>query len=117
MQSQGSDLELSKVLNTDALCETLREDPTLQVKHITAVILTASLNMFWQDMLVVHMPDNLQTREELFTFIRSPQFRQSVDSLNQALGTENMYQILMQMGKCNFLSSGLGLILTARCRS
>jgi len=77
---KGSSLELQEVLKADALSEILRNDTTLQ------------------DMLMPDMPDGLQTKEELFTFIRSPQFRQTVAELGQALSTENMYQILLQMG-------------------
>merc|ERR1712146_172357 len=49
-------------------------------------------------MLVVHMPEELQTREELVTFISSPQFRQTIDSLATVLSSEQMYQILASMG-------------------
>ena len=46
----------------------------------------------------MHMPDELQTREELMVFIKTPQFRQTIDSLATVLSSEQMYTILMSMG-------------------
>lgn len=76
----GTRLQLSTVLDSVALIDTVKND--------TAV----------QDMLVVHMPDELQTRDELVAFISSPQFRQTIDSLATVLSTEQMYTVLVSMG-------------------
>jgi len=76
----GRGLELSAVLDSASLIEAISDD--------TAV----------QDMLVMHMPDELQTREELMVFIKTPQFRQTIDSLATVLSSEQMYTILMSMG-------------------
>jgi len=67
-------------MNANALLESITDD--------TAV----------QDMLVMHMPEDLQTRDELLKFLRTPQFRQAIDQLAVALSSENMYQVLMSMG-------------------
>ena len=76
----GKHLDLNKVLDSKVLLE--------MVKNDTAV----------QDMLVVHMPEDLQTREELIAFISCPQFRQTIDQLTSVLVSEQMYTILMSMG-------------------
>lgn len=84
IQNQASQaargLDLSEVLDTQALLDAIKTD--------TAV----------QDMLVVHMPEELQTRDELKFFISSPQFKQTVRELQHVLASEQMYSILMSMG-------------------
>ena len=84
IQSQASQaskgLDLADVLDTQALLDAIKGD--------TAV----------QDMLVVHLPEELQTREELSFFISSPQFKQTVRELQHVLASESMYSILMSMG-------------------
>lgn len=80
-QARGSSrLQLSMVLDSVALIDAVKNDTTVQ------------------DMLVVHMPDELQTRDELLAFISSPQFRQTIDSLATVLSTEQMYTVLASMG-------------------
>jgi len=78
------------VLNPDNLAGLLMDDTNLQ------------------DMLLVHLPEALQTRDELFAFIRSPQFQTSVDELAKALETETMYPILQDMGVNPSLAPGPG---------
>jgi len=79
-QGGGERLSLNAVMDSQRLIDAIRED--------TAV----------QDMLVVHMPEELQTRGELMVFISSPQFRQTIDSLATVLSSEQMYTILSSMG-------------------